>query len=131
MASQSEMFGKQSEIIHQQSRMLEKALTSRPDAGAPHGDEQVTDKLNAITGIEFKQAMPVIKDADTNLQKLLNEFESILDCHAFGRKAVRPIDRLALFRKCFPAGSTRLQVYDTQIRRARKLGRLPAEAAAV
>ena len=38
---------------------------------------------------------------------------------------------LTLFRKTLAPGSTRLKVYDTEFRKARKNGRLPEEAKAV
>ena len=45
-----------------------------------------------------------------------------------GKKGVRPYDMLTVFRKTLAPGSTRLKVFDTVVKRARKLGRLPAEA---
>ena len=41
---------------------------------------------------------------------------------------IRPYDVLTVFRKTLPPGSTRLKVYDTAVKRARKQGRLPLEA---
>merc|ERR1712039_469663 len=77
--------------------------------------------------------LPVIKDTDTDLDRHIREFQSILDCHTMGRGGggVRPYDALTVFRKTLAGGSTRLKVYDTVVRRARKLGRLPSDAKAV
>ena len=88
----------------------------------------VTDTMNAIAGFEFKQCLPVIKDVDTDLDRHIREFQSLLDCHTFGKRGVRPYDTLTVFRKTLAPGSTRLKVYDTEIKRARKKGRLPLEA---
>jgi hypothetical protein len=41
---------------------------------------------------------------------------------------VRPYDMLTVFRKTLAPGGTRLKVYDTVVKRARKLGRLPLQA---
>ena len=38
------------------------------------------------------------------------------------------MDKLTLFRKTLPSGSTRLTVYDTAVSRARKKERLPEQA---
>ena len=40
--------------------------------------------MNALTGFEFEQQLPVIKDSEPDLDRHLREFESILDCHAYG-----------------------------------------------
>ena len=86
------------------------------------------EKISAIAGLEFKQNLPVIKDTDPDLEGHLREFQSIIDCHALGRQGVRPYDMLTVFRKTLAPGSTRLKVYDTAIKRARKMGRLPTDA---
>jgi len=70
----------------------------------------------------------VIKDSDTDLDRHIREYQSILDCHTIGKKGVRPYDMLTVFRKTLAAGGTRLKVYDTAVQRARKQGRLPLEA---
>ena len=51
------------------------------------------------------------------------EFQSIMDCHAYGRKEVRPLDVLVVYRKALAEGSVRLRIYDTLVRRARRSGR--------
>ena len=88
----------------------------------------VTGKTNAIAGFEFKQNLPVIKDTGPDLDRHIREFQSILDCHTFGKRGVTPYDMLTVFRKTLAPGSTRLKVYDTALKRARKQGRLPLEA---
>ena len=50
---------------------------------------------------------------------------------SFGKLGIKPLDKLVVFRKCFPAGSTRLKVYDTCMSRATKDRRLPQEAAEI
>ena len=98
-------------------------------AAQPPDDRAVaTDRLNAIAGFEFKQSLPVIKDSDFDFERHVREFQSILDCHTFGRRGIRPYDQLTVFRKTLPAGSVRLKVYDTAVKRARKAGKLPHDA---
>ena len=98
-------------------------------AAQPPEDRAVaTDRLNAIAGFEFKQSLPVIKDSDFDFERHVREFQSILDCHTFGRRGIRPYDQLTVFRKTLPAGSVRLKVYDTAVKRARKAGKLPHDA---
>ena len=81
-----------------------------------------------ISGFEFKQSLPVIKDNDLDLDRHLREFESLIDCHSFGKRGVRPYDLLTVFRRTLATGSTRLKIYDTELARARKRHRLPGEA---
>ena len=94
-------------------------------------DGQQLDKLSALSGLDFKQQLPVLKDQNTDYDKHWREFQSIIDCHAFGRKTVRPYDILTVYKKCLPAGSIRLTHFTTMIDRARKKNRLPHEAKAV
>ena len=96
--------------------------------GRPDDTAQATDKLNAIAGFKFEQSLPVIRDSDYDFERHVREFQSILDCHSFGRRGIRPYDQLTVFRKTLPSGSVRLKVYDTAIKRARKAGKLPHEA---
>jgi hypothetical protein len=86
------------------------------------------ESIHSIAGLEFKQNLPVIKDTDTDLDRHIREYQSILDCHTIGKKGVRPYDMLTVFRKTLAPGGTRLKVYDTVVKRARKLGRLPLQA---
>ncbi len=88
-------------------------------------------KLDALTGLEFKQQLPLLKDADTDFDRHWREVQSIVDCHSFGRRGVRPYDVLMILRKSLAPGSVRLRYYDTEMKKARKRGRLPADAAAV
>ena len=78
--------------------------------------------------MKIESQIPVLLDQQTDLDKFLTEFENVLDCHTFGRRKVRPFDRLMLFKRCFPPGSARLLVYDGAIRRARRRGLLPGNA---
>ena len=88
----------------------------------------ITDKRNAISGFEVKQNLPVIKDDGLDLERHLREFHSLIDCHTFGKRGVRPYDMLQVFCRTLAPGSTRLKVYDTVVGKARKRGRLPHEA---
>eukprot|EP00969_Alexandrium_andersonii_P199714 8821164-Alexandrium_andersonii.AAC.1 len=74
--------------------------------------------------------MPVIKDSDPDVDKHRRNFQSIIDCHSFGRRGVRPLDVLTAFKKTLPAGSIRLRTCETFIDRARRQGRLPLDAKA-
>ena len=93
------------------------ALRGMPDAikeslrSAPPAEEAISsDKLNALAGFKFEQSLPVIKDTDFDFDRHVREFQSILDCHSFGRRGIRPYDQLTVFRKTLPAGSVRLRV---------------------
>eukprot|EP00969_Alexandrium_andersonii_P207667 9174324-Alexandrium_andersonii.AAC.1 len=59
------------------------AAPADPSAG-PSGTAD--DRLNALAGIKFEQTMPVIKDSDPDFDKHWRNFQSIIDCHAFGRR---------------------------------------------
>eukprot|EP00969_Alexandrium_andersonii_P016802 736348-Alexandrium_andersonii.AAC.1 len=59
--------------------------------------------------------MPVIKDSDPDFDKHWRNFQPIIDCHSFGRRGVRPLDALTVFKKTLPAGSIRLRTYETFI----------------
>lgn len=78
-------------------------------------------------GLEFKQQLPELKDSDTSMDRHAKEFQ----CHAFGRKGVRPVDVLHLFRKALAVGGKRLNVYRTYLRKAWKDGLMPHDAQAV
>ena len=100
-------------------------------ADPPNSEERINDKLNALTGLEYKQTLPVIKDTDPDWDKRYRQFKSIIDCHAFGRRGVRPYDVILLLRKTLPSTGPRIRVYNTVIEQAQLAGRLPQEAAAV
>ena len=91
-------------------------------------EAQVNDKLNAVSGLEFKQTLPILKDSETDFAKQWMNVQSILDGHSYGRQSVRPIDTLTSFRKTLMPGSTRLLIYDIMSRRARCAGKLPLGA---
>ena len=108
-------------------------VASAPTAGVAGSalaasEERVNDKLNAITGIDFKQNIPVIKDTDPDWDRHWLAFKSILDCHNFGRKEVRPYDVLILLRKALPTHGPRLRIYTTAVDKARRSGKLPGGA---
>ena len=112
---------------------IQKALQTPRDTGrlGRLDEEEVKerhDSAYSIAGLEFKQSLPAIKDSDTDLDRHIREYQSILDCHTIGKKRVRPYDMLSVFRKTLVPGGTRLKVYDTAVPRARKQGRLPLEA---
>ena len=94
-------------------------------------EPRVDDKLNALTGLKFDLQLPVLKDSDVDFARHWRNFKSIIDCHAYGRKGVRPLDMLTVLRKTLPTGSVRLRTYDTHVDRARRMGKLPDEAAKV
>ena len=101
---------------------------SDKDASAEKDREREFDKVNALVGVDMKLTIPVLKDSDTDFDRHWRQFQSILDCHNYGRTGVRPLDVLALYRKAFPAGSIRLQIYDNVQVRAQRQGRLPLQA---
>lgn len=75
--------------------------------------------------------LPVIKGSNPDMERHILKCQSTLDCHAFGRKNVRPTDVLHIFRKALASGSTREKVYDTCMSKAYKQKRLPHEAVEV
>ena len=93
-----------------------------------NGEDTRRERVNALVGLEFKQSLPVLKDSDTDFESHWRQFQSVLDCHSFGRQGVRPLEVLTVYRRCLPAGSTRLQIYEIMLKRAQKKGRLPNEA---
>ena len=78
---------------------------SLKSAGPADDTAAANDKLNAIHGFKLEQSLPVIKDTDFDFDRHVREFQSILDCHTFGRRGIRPYDQLTVFRKTLPAGS--------------------------
>jgi hypothetical protein len=82
-----------------------------------------------LAGLEFKQALPVIKDSDLDFDRPMREFRSIVDCYAMNKsQGVRPYDLLVIFRRTLAPGSTRLKIYDNSIAQAQKDNRLPMQA---
>ena len=94
-----------------------------------------TESYRALSGIEFKQTIPVLKDTDVYFDKHWRNFTNIIDCHVTSKggttEGVRPYDVLTLYKRCLPEGSTRLRLYSLAVDRARKKGRLPHDAALV
>ena len=85
-----------------------------------------------MAGLEFKQALPVIKDSDLDFDKHMREFRSIVDCYAVNKsQGVKPYDLLVIFRRTLAPGSTRLKIYDNVVAQAQKDNRLPMQAQAV
>ena len=76
--------------------MLMAQLTKQPGR---NDDEKgrTDDKCNAIIGLKFDQTIPVLKDNDVDFEAHWLNFTSIMEMHSFGRKAVRPIDKLVAF----------------------------------
>ena len=74
--------------LQELSRSQEKLAQQQGQATKlTEGDDMaVTDKMNAITGFEFKQNLPVIKDTEPDLENHLREFRSLIDCHTFGKR---------------------------------------------
>ena len=89
---------------------IQRALQTTPrDSGLLDrlDEEDLRDRhenVHSIAGLEFKQNLPVIKDTDTDLDRHIREYQSILDCHTIGRKGVRPYDMLTVFRKTLAPG---------------------------
>ena len=81
--------------------------------------------MNALAGIKFEQTLPVLKDNDPDFERHWHNAQSIIDCHAFGRRGVRPLDVLVVFKRTLPAGSIRLRPYATFIDRAHRMGASP------
>ena len=96
--------------------------------GGGHGGH---DKVSALVGIKFERSVPILKDSDADFDTHWRLFQSLLDCHSFGRTAVWPIDALNYYRLALPAGSTRLLIYDTMFKQAMIDSRLPTEAKTV
>ena len=105
-------------VMDGQAKMVA-MMADRGEGGAP------------LTGLDVKQNLPVIKDADPDIDKHVKEFQSVLDCQAVGRRKVRPYDKLSLFRRTLAPGSVRLKIYDTLVSVARDEERLPEDAEAV
>ncbi len=75
-------------------------------------------RSSPLAGLEFKQALPIIKDSDLDLQRRMREFRAIIDRRALARQAgVRPYDILVVFKKTLAPGSTRLKVSRPRSRR--------------
>ncbi len=86
----------------------------------PFADESMMayGRSSPLAGLEFKQARPIIKGSDLDLERHTRKFRAIIDRHALTRQAgVRPYDILVVFRRTLAPGSTRLKVYETEVLR--------------
>jgi len=90
--------------------------------------DERTDRINAISGLDFKVKLPTISDSDPDLEKHMIEFEAALQCHAHGRSSVRAYDRLTLYKKTLQPNGVRFGIYEREFKRAQRKGRLPAKA---
>ena len=53
-----------------------------------------------LAGIKFEQALPILRDSDTDFDRHWRKFESIIDCHCVSRGAkARPYDILIVYRQ--------------------------------
>ena len=95
---------------------------------ADKNSEEGHERVNALSGFAFKPEVPIFKDSDTDFERHWRAYQSLLDCHQFGRTGTRPIDVLNIFRRTLASGSTRMLIYDTIYQRASRRNRLPAEA---
>ncbi len=87
-----------------------------------------SDKVQAISGLEFKRDPPKIRDDDPDLDKYDLAFDNAVACYAFGGRTVRDIDKLHMYGNGFKDGSTRRKVFENCLRAANAAGRLPKEA---
>ena len=94
-------------------------------------DENRASRGTPMVGVDIKQSLPVLQDNDPEFDTHLMVFQNVIDCYQWTRGGVRPYDILTAYRKCLPVGSTRLRLYDTMLKEARKAQRLPGEAKAV
>ena len=79
-------------MIQEISSAKEKVVRQQSKAATiAEGDGlAATSKMTALSDLEFKQTLPVIKDTDLNLDNHLLEFQNQIDCHSFGKRGVRP-----------------------------------------
>ena len=74
---------------------------------------------------------PILKDSDPEFDRHWRSFEATIQSQTFNGRKVKPMDFLTIYRKCLPQGSIRARVYDTNLERAKKQGRIPDDAEAV
>ncbi len=54
-------------------------------------------RSSPLVGLEFKQALPIIKCSDVDLDLHLRKFQAIIDCYALTRQAgAKPYDILVV-----------------------------------
>jgi hypothetical protein len=109
------------------------AAREKDDAAARDSDSNVyrSEKLQAITSLEFKRSPPTIQDTDPDLNKYDMLFENCITCYAFGGRKIRDVDKLFMYGNGFDEGSTRRKVYDNVMRAAVRAGRVPEDSLAV
>ena len=121
----------QSEAMKASVDLLKDLYQQKDEGASKAGEAAKTERANALTGIEFKQQIPQLLDSNPDFDGHFRKFTSIIDCHAYQRGSVRPMDVLTVYRRSLPENSVRLKMYETQVARAQRKGRLPHEAAAV
>ena len=94
-------------------------------------DNRFSEKCNALAGLKLEHTFPPFKDSDMNFDRHWRQFSYALDLHVIGRTGLRPIDVMTAYRRCLPAGSIRLCIFDTCVNKAQKAKRLPGDATKV
>ena len=124
-------------VISSLAAELRKAVSGsedQEDEGSGSGDavRYMKQPGGALAGLDTK-SLPLLQDSDRDLESHVDYFNSILDCHAAARNrfaVIKPYDRLIMFDKTL-GGGVRKQIFETQMTKARRQGRLPHEADAV
>ncbi len=108
-------------------------FTAMNKDGEPKEEGEVyrSEKLQAISGLDFKRPLPQISDSDPDLDKYDLEFDLAVECYSYGGRPLREIDKLWLYSYGFKEGGTRKTVYKNMMRRANRQKRLPQDAAKV
>ena len=81
-------------------------LTEQLDKGGESKNRD-DDKCNASIGLKFDQSLPVLKDSDVDFETHWLNFTSIMEMLSFGRRGVRPMDRLVAFGTSLQKSFTR------------------------
>ncbi len=82
-------------------------------------------------GLDFKKHLPVILDSDADNHRHDAALDDAMLCYSYGGETLRDIDRLLMYGDGFPLGSARHKVYSNCVRKAKRLKRIPQEAAGV
>ncbi len=112
-------------------KQLEETKESRGDAEDAERVVYRSEKLQAVVGQDFKKNLPVIQDSDADLDKHDAAFDDAMLCYSYGGRKLRDIIWLLMCEESFPPRSTRHKVYNNWMRRAKRLKRIPEEAAEV
>ena len=72
---QQEMAASQKQIVEYISQQGPAGPAEGSRSGLATSEARVNDKLNAITGLEFKQSLPVIKDSNPDFEKHWRHFQ--------------------------------------------------------